>query len=89
MKQVRKGTKKAVKQTRKGAKKAVRQVKNHNFQHDLKVIQKGARTGGKALQTISDTGIAGKYSQQIGEAGDALRLGGGIARAGVKSKLLK
>jgi hypothetical protein len=78
-----------VKQTRKGAKKVVRKVKNHNFQHDLKVISKGAKVGGKALQTISDSGIAGKYSQQVGEAGDALRLGGGVARAGVKSKLLK
>jgi len=78
-----------VKQTKKRTKKIVRQVGNHNFQHDLKVIQKGATVGGKALQTISDSGIAGKYSQQIGEAGDALRLGGGIARAGVKSKLLK
>jgi hypothetical protein len=78
-----------VKQTRKRTKKIVRQVENHNFQHDLKVIQKGAKVGGKALQTISNSGIAGKYSQQIGEAGDALRLGGGIAKAGVKSKLLK
>jgi hypothetical protein len=56
----------------------VKAVKKHNFKHDAKVISAGAKQGGKALQVIGRSGLAGKYGQQVSEAGDALRMGGQI-----------
>ena len=62
-------------------------VKKHNYQHDAKVATAVAKRGGKILKVVAP--FAGKYSEQLNMAGDALENTSRGGKALVRSKLLK